>query len=209
MSEKMNYGIKSPKLILATGAHFDDVEVGVGGTLAKHVEKGDTVRIIIMSSDEYRTGDVQVRLQEQVNAMEAIGLHSTDLILFSMTDEPASIISSLDVMCPDIIYTPYENDTHQDHRRCSKIAQSVGRKRNIMTIFYYCGSSVDFYPNMFSIFDFKKKMKAINCYKTQISCGALKLDRRRKMEAYWATLISEDEDCYAEGLIVRKMIYEV
>jgi len=208
MLKEMNSGTQN-RLVIATGAHFDDVEVGIGGTLLKHVEKGDKVKIVITSSDEYRTGQVNIRLREQIKAAETIGLTSLDLILFSMDDDPATIIASLDVMKPDIIYTPYENDTHQDHRRCSKIAQSVGRKRNIMTIFYYCGSSIDFYPNMFSIFDFDKKIKAINCYKTQIECGALKLDRRKKMEAYWATLISEDEDCYAEGLIVRKMIYEV
>ena len=207
MLKKMNSGIQN-KLVIACGAHFDDVEVGVGGTLLKHVEKGDNVKIIIMSSDEHRTGLVNIRLQEQINAAQTIGLTSLDLILFSMNDDQSTIISSLDAMRPDIIYSPYENDTHQDHRRCSKIAQSVGRKRNITTIFYYCGSSVDFRPNMFSIFDFNKKMEAIKCYKSQIECGALKLDRRKKMEAYWATLVSEDEDCYAEGLIVRKMVYE-
>lgn len=208
MSNKQSCGTEN-KLILATGAHFDDVEVGIGGTLAKHAEKGDDIYVAITSSDEFRTGPIDTRTQEQTSAMEALGLTSKNLILFSMHADPASIIGSLDSLKPDIIYTPYENDTHQDHRRCSKIAQSVGRKRNIMTVFYYCGSSIDFYPNMFSIFDFDKKMTAINCYKTQIDCGALKLDRRQKMEAYWASLISDDEDCYAEGLIVRKMIYEV
>lgn len=208
MSNQKSCGTQS-KLILATGAHFDDVEVGIGGTLLKHVKRGDRVKVIIMSADEFRTGDIKVRVKEQIAAMKTIGLQEKDLIQFSMHDDPALIISELDAMKPDVIYTPYEKDTHQDHRRCSKIAQSVGRKRNIMTVFYYCGSSIDFHPNMFSIFDFGKKMEAINCYKTQIECGALKLDRRQKMEAYWATLISDDEDVYAEGLIVRKMIYEV
>jgi hypothetical protein len=52
-------------------------------------------------------------------------------------------------------------------------------------------------------------MSLIDCYKTQIELGALKLDRRRKMEAYWATLVSDDVNTYAEGLIIKKMIYEV
>ena len=62
---------------------------------------------------------------------------------------------------------------------------------------------------MFSFFDFEKKIELIDCYKTQIECGALKLDRREKMESYWASLVSEDANSYAEGLIVRKMIYEI
>jgi len=209
MSEKTNYGIRSPKLILATGAHFDDVETGIGGTLLKHRERGDTIKVIIMSSDEFRTGDPKVRINEQLKAMEIYGVTKDDLYTFSINDDSAFIISELDRMKPDIIYTPYHNDTHQDHRRCSKISQSVGRKRNITTIFYYCGSSINFYPNLFSFFNYEKKMEMINCFETQIKCGALKLDRRQKMESYWASLVSEDERSYAEGMMIRKMIYEV
>jgi len=209
MSEKMNCGTRDPKLILAMGAHFDDVETGIGGTLMKHIEKGDSVIVAILSSDEHRTGIPKVRNKEQRNAIKFMGIPKENLILFKCVDEQSKIISHLDKLKVDIIYTPYENDTHQDHRRCSKVGQSVGRKRNITTIFYYCGSSINFSPNLFSLFDYDKKMELINCYKTQIECGALKLDRRQKMEAYWATLISENENCYAEGLIIRKMIYEV
>ena len=209
MSEKMNYGTKSPKTILAMGAHFDDVETGIGGTLMKHVKKGDVVIVVILKSDEYRTGDPKVRTKEQRNAIHLMGIPKANLILFKCNDESQKIISNLDQLKVDLIYTPYDNDTHQDHRHCSKIGQSVGRKRNITTIFYYCGSSINFFPNLFSFFDYDAKMKLIDCYKTQIECGALKLDRRQKMEAYWATLVSEDESSYAEGLIIRKMIYEV
>ena len=209
MLEKMNCGTKNPKIILAMGAHFDDVETGSGGTLLKHVEKGDLVYVAILSSDEHRTGIPKIRNKEQRNAIKLLGLPKENLILFKCVDEAPKIISKLDKLKPNLIYTPYENDTHLDHRRCSRIGQSVGRKRNITTMFYYCGSSIDFSPNLFSFFDYDKKMKLINCYKTQIECGALKLDRRRKMESYWATIVSEDEDRYAEGLIVRKMIYEV
>ncbi len=202
--EKKNSGGEN-RLILATGAHFDDVETGVGGTLLKHIDRGDKVKIIILSSDEFRTGDPKIRYEEQLSAIFEMGLKKEDLILFTSKDEDSDIISSLDKMNCDIIYTPYEKDTHQAHRRCSQISQSVGRKRNITTIFYYCGSSIEFTPNLFSIFDYDRKMKLIYCHKTQIDCGALKLDRRKKMEAYWATLISDDENCHAEGLIIRKM----
>jgi LmbE family N-acetylglucosaminyl deacetylase len=162
-----------------------------------------------LSSDEFRTGDPKIRNKEQRNAIKLIGIPKENLLLFRCNDEEAKIVSVLDKLKPDIIYTPYENDTHQDHRRCSKIGQSVGRKRGITTIFYYCGSSIDFHPNLYSFFDYDRKMSLIDCYKTQIESGALKLDRRRKMEAYWATLVSDDVNTYAEGLIIKKMIYEV
>jgi LmbE family N-acetylglucosaminyl deacetylase len=141
--------------------------------------------------------------------MNILGIDKRHLILFILQDKQSNIIAELDKLKPDIIYTPYYKDTHQAHRRCSEIAQSVGRKKNITTMFYYCGSSIEFYPNMFSIIDFNKKMELINCYETQIKCGALKRTMREKMESYWAILVSINEDEYAEGFIVRKMIYEV
>jgi LmbE family N-acetylglucosaminyl deacetylase len=209
MSARKKSKAKKTKTVLATGAHFDDVDVGVGGTLLKHVAKGHDVYIAIMESDEFRTGDPKIRVKEQLAAMKVLGVDESRLLLFTSTDDPPDIISVLDGVKPDIVYTPYHKDTHQAHRRCSKIAQSVGRKKNITTMFYYCGSSVEFYPNVFSIINFSKKMELIKCHKTQIDCGALKRTIREKMESYWAALVSLEEDSYAEGLMVRKMIYEV
>jgi LmbE family N-acetylglucosaminyl deacetylase len=201
--------LKKVRKILVVGAHFDDVEVGVGGTLLKHVEKGDDIHIAILEADEFRTGDPKTRLKEQLDAMKFYGIDEDNLILYDSVDNQADIISKLDKIKPDIIYTPYYKDTHQAHRRASKIAQSVARKKNITIIFFYCGSSIEFYPNMFSVIDFDRKNELINCHKTQIECEALKRSIRDKIESYWGALISEDENCYAEGLIVKKMIYEV
>jgi len=197
------------KRILATGAHYDDIEVGVGGTLIKHIDNGDIVYLAIVESDEYRTGEPTKRLEEQKEVLKKISLDEKRLLLFTSKHDVNSVIFDLDRIKPDIVYTPYERDTHQAHRRCSEIAQSVGRKKNITTIFYYCGSSIEFYPNMFSMVDFKKKLELIKCHKSQIECGSLKLSLREKMESYWASLVSLDENAYAEGLIVRKMIYEI
>jgi|WetSurSiteA1Bulk_404760.scaffolds.fasta_scaffold00522_18 LmbE family N-acetylglucosaminyl deacetylase len=197
------------KRILATGAHYDDIEVGVGGTLIKHIDNGDIVYLAIVESDEYRTGEPTKRLEEQKEVLKKISLDEKRLLLFTSKHDVNSVIFDLDRIKPDIVYTPYERDTHQAHRRCSEIAQSVGRKKNITTIFYYCGSSIEFYPNMFSMVDFKKKLELIKCHKSQIDCGSLKLSLREKMESYWASLVSLDENAYAEGLIVRKMIYEI
>ena len=195
--------------ILVVAAHFDDAEVGIGGTLLKHTDKGDDIYIAVVESDEFRTGDPKVRIDEQLAAMKFYNINKDRLILFTSKDASPDIISELDKIKPDIIYTPYYKDTHQAHVRAAQIAQSVGRKKNITTIFFYCGSSIEFYPNMFSIIDFDKKSELMECHMTQIKCGALKRTIRDKMESYWGALVSTDEGCYAEGLIVRKMILEV
>ncbi|MCK4825486.1 PIG-L family deacetylase [bacterium] len=41
------------KKILAIGAHPDDVELGLGSCLAKHVENGDDVRVLIFENQRF------------------------------------------------------------------------------------------------------------------------------------------------------------
>jgi len=208
MLKILNCGITN-KIILAIGAHYDDIEVGISGTLLKHITKGDKVLIALTSTDEIRTGNPKDRLQEQIKAINIMSISRSNLFLFNTKTEYSDIVQALDNLNPDIIYAQYEKDTHQAHRRASKIAQSVGRKKEITTIFYPSGSSIEFYPNLFSFIDIKKKIKIIKCFESQIKCGALNLDRRKKMEAYWASIVSNDKTAYAEGLIIKKMIYEV
>ncbi len=40
--------------ILGIGAHFDDLELGCGGTLIKHVEQGDNVTMLVITDSSYK-----------------------------------------------------------------------------------------------------------------------------------------------------------
>ena len=44
--------------VLAIGAHPDDVELGCGGTLAKHVARGDRVTLLVITRGEAGPGRV-------------------------------------------------------------------------------------------------------------------------------------------------------
>jgi len=191
--------------ILAVGAHYDDIEIGCGGTLIKHVEKGDEVIFAITSSNEFRTGDVNHRFKEQVLSAGIMGIEWENIFRFEYGGEIHDVVADLDYQEPDIIFTQYEFDTHQDHRRASIIGQAVGRKRNITTLFYDSGSAYDFYPNIFSLIDWNRKLELINCYRSQIEYGAVNVDIVKKKNSYWASLISELSDQYAEAFVVRKM----
>lgn len=199
------------KKILAIGSHFDDLELGCAGTLYKHMKNGDEIYFAITHTDEYRTGKPVDRLHEQDKSLGVIGITEQIkcLFLFAETDSDASIIETLDKINPDVIFAPYENDTHQHHRRTSIIAQAVGRKRNITTLFYDSGSTYGFYPNIFSIINIHKKGEILNCFKSQIDYGAINLDIVEKKNSYWASLVGNKPDEYAEGFVVRKMKYEI
>lgn len=191
--------------ILAIGAHYDDVEIGCGGTLMKHISDGDKVRYAITSSDEYRTGDPQERLIEQSSVLKRMGINFLDMTIFSYKDQLHQIIGSLDSYKPDIVFTHFENDTHQDHVRASIIGQAVGRKRSTTTVFYDSGSSYNFNANVFSMIDFEEKMYLLKCYQSQIDVEAISLDIIKRKNAYWSTLITNNPKGYAEGFVVRKM----
>jgi LmbE family N-acetylglucosaminyl deacetylase len=195
--------------ILAIGAHYDDIEIGCGGTLLKHIANGDELLLGVTSSDEHRTGDVKVRYAEQLASAEQLMLDEWDIHRFSYHDEVHDIVGILDKISPDILFVHHEFDTHQDHRRASFIGQAVGRKRNTTTLFYDSGSSYDFYPTVFSMIDYKKKDKLMRNFITQITMGAVNLDIIKKKSEYLATLLTNEPAQYAEGFVVRKMIYEV
>jgi len=199
------------KKILAIGSHYDDIEIGCAGTLYKHIQNGDQVYFAITHTDEYRTGSILDRLHEQDKSLETLGISKEPryLFLFSETDTDSEMIAALDQLDPDIIFSPFEHDTHQHHRRSSIIAQAVGRKRHMTVLFYDSGSTFDFHPNVFSMIDFEIKSKVLTCYKSQIEHGAINLDIVHKKNAYWASLVTDTPHSFAEGFVVRKMKWQL
>jgi LmbE family N-acetylglucosaminyl deacetylase len=196
-------------IVLAVGAHYDDIEIGVGGTLIKHIDKGDTVFLAILEGDDPRTGDPSIRYQEQLCVLGKLGLSEKNLLIFKSDYHEPDVVSVLDSIQPTFIYAPYEKDTHYAHRRASMVAQGVGRKKQIATLFFHCGSTLEFHPNVFSIVDYNKKKTLIECHKSQLDHGAVSLDIRYRMESYWGSLISYEPDTYAEGFITRKMMLSI
>ena len=66
--------------ILAIGAHFDDVELGCGGSLARHVMQGDDVYVFVATisgfSNQYNQEirSNETALAEAHNAMAILGV---------------------------------------------------------------------------------------------------------------------------------------
>jgi len=192
--------------ILAIGAHFDDIEIGCGGTLTKHVQNGDEIHFAVTSSDEFRNGSPTKRYLEMTKSVNLMGIQYHDIKRFKYEyDAIHDVIGELDEINPDIVFTQHAYDTHQDHQRAFLIGQAVARKKHITTLFYDSGSAYDFNPNLFSIIDWKMKLSLLECYESQINCGAIKIDLLKKKDSYWASLVTSKKSAYAEGFVGRKM----
>ncbi len=133
--------------ILAIGAHGDDIELACGGTLAKATENNHEVEMVLVtgngSSDH---NDVTIRAddvaeQEAKTAAEVLGVSNLHILGYQDTCVPYSVdlVAELDGIIsrfePDIIFTHFVFDTHQDHIRTAHSTISAARRQN--TIFLY------------------------------------------------------------------------
>ncbi len=171
--------------ILAIGAHLDDIELACGGTLAKAVDAGHQVKVIIMSKSGYTNFDGKqmredsIAVQEGTNALKTIGLTDIEILDFPTKDIPynSEVIESIDIRMsafdPDVIFTHHPFDTHQAHVGVSKSTISAARRKN--TVFFFepitpSGRSyVAFKPQMYvditSTID--KKIASLKEHKTE------------------------------------------
>lgn len=73
----MTIDLPEPLDVIAVGAHPDDVEIAIGGTIAKLVQQGYRVGIVDLTDGEPTPGSPgpEVRLAEAKRAAEILGVH--------------------------------------------------------------------------------------------------------------------------------------
>ena len=117
--------------ILAIGAHFDDVELGCGGTLARHVADGHTVYAYIATMSGFTNQDNEVVRSDEValaegqKAMEILGVQ---LICGKFKTLQVEFVEALNVEILKIVkekkidkvYTHWIGDIHHDHQAVSR-----------------------------------------------------------------------------------------
>ncbi len=133
--------------IIAIGAHLDDIELACGGTLARAVKNGHKVKMLVLTKSAYTNFDGTVlRTEEEAilegkNAALALGVTDLQVMNFPNKNVPydGSIVEAIDRVLnkfnPDIIFTHWMFDTHQDHRNVS--LATISAARNFSNIFFY------------------------------------------------------------------------
>jgi LmbE family N-acetylglucosaminyl deacetylase len=184
---------KSAQVVLAVGAHPDDVEMGVGGILARHVAEGHEVTILTLSGGE-QGGVAAERADESIRAAEILGcrLVHTDLVDTSVSEGGetiATIKQVIDEIQPQTVYTHTARDVHQDHRNVH--SATLVAARGIPRVYCYQAPSttVEFHPTRYvAIDDFlERKMAAIAAFGSQTAVRAyLDPELLRATARYWA-----------------------
>lgn len=118
--------------ILAFGAHADDVEIGMGGTIARFSEEGLKVGICDLTHAELSSnGTVQLRKQEAEKASQLLGIQERlhlsmpDRGLFLTEDHIRQVVTAIRKYRPKLVFVPYAEDRHPDHGNCAKIVEEA------------------------------------------------------------------------------------
>lgn len=159
--------------ILTIGPHPDDLEYGCGGTLAKMALRGHRIHLLVMTKGGMG-GRPEVRQKEQEASARLLKarLHWgrwTDTQVPLNKDLIQDIETVIRRVEPGLIFVPYHNDTHQDHRNVSQATVTATRyARNVL--FYEAPTSQDFTPSVFvdigKVLD--KKLALLRAHRSQV-----------------------------------------
>lgn len=119
--------------ILAIGVHPDDIELGCGGTIVKHIDLGFTVGAIDLTQGELGTrGSAEIRLKEAELSKKLLGLNFRENLGFEdgfVTADNKSyqleIVKRIRKYQPDIVLCNAIDDRHPDHARSASLVATA------------------------------------------------------------------------------------
>jgi LmbE family N-acetylglucosaminyl deacetylase len=130
---------KSPLKILCLGSHCDDIEIGCGGTLLKLIQSRRgriLVQWVVFSATDEREEEAQRSAQSFLKRIKQKSLviqHFEDSFFPYNGGEIKKCVQELShAFSPDLIFTHYRNDFHQDHRLISELTWNAFRDHWIL-----------------------------------------------------------------------------
>lgn len=124
--------------ILLVGAHCDDIEIGCGGTILKLIEdyEIDQIKWVVFTSNETRKKEARESAEQFLELAENAEVEILDFrdgFLPSVWSEVKEVFERLkSEFNPDIIFTHYRNDLHQDHRTLNELTWNTFRNHLIL-----------------------------------------------------------------------------
>ena len=114
--------------LLVFGPHPDDLEIGLGGSIAKHVSLGHDVGLCDLTRGELGTnGTPDERVKEAEAAREVLGARWRENLALPDGDiggDPSHVRAIVELIRrakPKTIAVPYGRDRHPDHAAASRL----------------------------------------------------------------------------------------
>jgi len=220
--------------LLVFGPHPDDIEIGMGGTVARHAAQGDAVGLCDLTAGEMGSnGTVDERMAEAEAARAVLGarwrvnLRLPDRAVGTSPEHARAVAGLVRSARPRTVAVPYWSDRHPDHVASSEMlieaVFSAGLRRYDAegeawkpdwTCFYFINDHV---PPSFVVDvsgQYEAKRTALACHVTQFAPRDADAVATRLTSSRFQQLI-ESRDAqfgaqigvaFAEGFVVRQVL---
>jgi LmbE family N-acetylglucosaminyl deacetylase len=198
------------KKILIFGAHLDDAEFGMGGTIAKLTDYAYVSLCVFCRGDrpgfEHVQNYRQQAIEENVKSLRIDNLIQYDYSDITLDSVPFIELSStctalVNDLTPDVVFTHYSNDINIDHRIVSDATRVACRPRegcSVKELYEYSipGSTEWSHssPNFNTFFDISEyltvKYECVSRYSTELKSDIdpLNLDYIKHRDCYYGGL---------------------
>jgi len=220
--------------LLAFGPHPDDIEIGMGGTVAKHAAQGDAVGLCDLTAGEMGSnGTVEERLAEAESARQVLGaswrvnLRLPDRALGASDEHARAIAGLVRHSRPKAVAVPYWSDRHPDHVAASRLLTdaifNAGLRRYpiggdawkpgwICYYFINDSASPSFVVDVSE--QYETKRRALACHATQFKpAGQNAVATRLTSSTFQQLIESRDAQfgalagvAFAEGFVVKQPV---
>jgi bacillithiol biosynthesis deacetylase BshB1 len=218
--------------LLVFGPHPDDLEIGLGGTIVRHVGDGLRVGLCDLSAGEMGTnGTVDERLAEAEAARAVLGaewrenLHWPDRQIGKQSGQVDQAVAFIRKHQPRVVAAPYWDDRHPDHVAASAVLTEATFNSGLSRYpapgdawkpewicYYFINNSVtpSFVVDVSE--QYERKLAALACHVTQFREGGA--TRTRLNSPQFRQLIESRDAQFgalagvtrAEGVVVRELV---
>ena len=223
-----------PLDLLVFGPHPDDIEIGLGGTVARHTSAGHSVGLIDLTEGELGSnGTVEERAAEAQAAARVLGAAWRETLGWpdgGIAETPELVASAVDAIRrhrPRAIAIPYWDDRHPDHVAASRVLRVAAFRSGLRRVetgadpwrpdwvcYYFIndGARPSFVVDVSAQYD--RKRAALDCFRSQFAPSGEDAVRTRLTASTFRQLVeSRDQQfgalagvAFAEGIVVREPI---
>ena len=218
--------------LLVFGPHPDDIEIGLGGTVARHAARGDRVGLCDLTRGELGTnGTPEERLREAEAARAALGagwrgnLGWPDGGIDGTTGQIRAAAELIRRARPRVVAIPYWRDRHPDHVAASRVLTEAAFKSRLRRFaadgdpwegewvcYYFINESTRASFLIDVSEHYETKRRALACHRSQFQpSGAGARQTRLSSPRFLQLVESRDAQfgaqagvAFAEGIVVRE-----